>query len=168
MRIIFILFFFVFFFSCNNSKKTQKDKIAEEPELIIKLGFKTNVEDEFVVMLNNIKVDEFQKKNIQVREIVPASSELESIVAKFGEGNKSSNVILSLGKKPKTIFFNGIEFSYGEKSILITSSNFNKFLSTNKFAALENEEFTISTKKLNGKHNPALIAKKRLLDSLFK
>ena len=94
-------------------------------------------------MLNNIKVDEFQKKNIQVREIVPASSELESIVAKFGEGNKSSNVVLSLGKKPKIIFFNGIEFSYGEKSILITGSNFNKFLSTNKFVALENEDFTV-------------------------
>jgi hypothetical protein len=162
---------FMTLFSCENKSTTNETKNIkknEKHELIVKMGFKTSVSDEFVLMMNNIIIDEFQKKNIQIKETVPVSVGFESIVAEFGPGNKSSNVILSLGKKQKVVVFDGIQFSYKNTSILITKSNFNKFLNTNKFVTLEKEGFTISTKIIDGKHNPALIAKKRLLDSLFK
>ena len=165
---LFLLLFFLFSCKDNHNNETEKYKIKEEPELIIRMGFRTSVEDEFKLMLNNIVVDEFQKKNIQVREKVPSTSGFESLEAKFGRGNMSKNVIINLGKKLKTIELNGIEFSYGKKAILITKANFNKFFITKKFVSLEKDGFFLLTKKIGNQHNPALIVKKTLIDSLFK
>lgn len=168
-----ILISFVLVFSCKNETKNDtqgiENSVIETPkELVVKLGFKTSVEDEFRIMLNNIKVDEFQRKNIQVRETVLPSTGFESIIAHLGGEVNTKNLLIHLGKKEKIVEFNGMEFSYGSKSILVTKSNFNKFLNTNKFVVLENDGFVFSTKTINGKHNPAIIARKRLLDSLFK
>ncbi|RSK41513.1 hypothetical protein [Mangrovimonas spongiae] len=170
MKKIVLALFLIIFFSCKNEKAQPKTNIKpiQNKELIVRLGFKTNVKDEFKILLNNIKVDEFQKKNIQVRETVPPSSGFESIVANLGSDVNTRNLLIHLGKKEKTVVFNGIEFSYGNKNILVTKANFNKFLNTNKFLTLEDNGFVFSTKRINGKHNPAIIAKKKLLDSLFK
>lgn len=158
------------FIACNKQKIQQDStlNVNNNKEFIVKLGFKISVDDEFKLMLNNIKVDEFQKKNIQIRETVPTSSGFESIVANFGSEVDTKNFIIHLGAKEKQVEFNGIELSYGNKSILITKSNFNNFFTTNEFVALQDDGFVFLTKTISGKHNPALLARKRLLDSLFK
>ncbi|WP_417237350.1 MULTISPECIES: hypothetical protein [Flavobacteriaceae] len=160
----------VIFMSCKNKVQSLQNEIEAQSkkELVVKLGFKTNVKDEFKILFNNIKVDEFQKKNIQVRETVPPSSGFESIVAHLGGEINTQNLLIHLGKKEKTVEFNGMEFSYGDKSILITKSNFNRFLNTNKFVVLDDNGFVFSTKTIDGKHNPAIMARKKLLDTLFK
>ena len=69
--------------SCNESNQ-QKNPKEIEPDnfkkgLTIEFNFKTSKSDQFKIMMNNIKVDEFQKKNIQIIENVINSAGDESI-----------------------------------------------------------------------------------------
>ena len=168
-----ILLTFMFVFSCKNDTKNDnqviENSVVETPkELVVKLGFKTSVKDEFRIMLNNIEIDEFQKKNILIRETVPVSSGFESVVANFGTGNISNNLSISLGRTPKKVLFNGIEISYGEQLILITKSNFNKFFKTNKYIEFNEDNFGLRTKTLDGTSIPVIYAKESLLNHLIK
>ena len=63
------MFLLIVFVSCkNNDNKTPKIEAKEKQvkNLIVKMEFKTNVEDVFKISVINIIVDEFQKKNIQI------------------------------------------------------------------------------------------------------
>ncbi|EMQ95966.1 hypothetical protein D778_01856 [Xanthomarina gelatinilytica] len=168
-----ILLTFMFLFSCKNDTKNDnqviENSVVETPkELVVKLGFKTSVKDEFRIMLNNIEIDEFQKKNILIRETVPVSSGFESIVANFGN-NISNNLIINLGNKNlKEIELNGIEVSYGEKRVLVTNENIRKHFNINKFVEFDSIKRVFKTIKVAGKHQPSFVARRSLINILKK
>ena len=71
--------------SCNESNQ-QKNPKEIEPDnfkkgLTIEFNFKTSKSDQFKIMMNNIKVDEFQKKNIQIIENVINSAEYTKLLS---------------------------------------------------------------------------------------
>jgi len=159
--------------SCVSCKDTPKKEISSDPkpeskELIIAIEFITNKQDVFLVMLDNIVVDEFQKKNIRIHEVVPPSSEPERIVAMFGANNISNKIVINLGSELKEIQFNSIEFTYGINSIKITKDNYNDYLWSNKFIDFDEGDFSLKTKFVDGKHNPAIFSKQALTDFLKK
>jgi len=160
----------LFFFSCQErgSEKVEKNKTDELKEIVVKIVLKTDTEDVFKIMLNNIEVDEFQKKNIIVKETIPVTSDYDNMTASFGFNNFSHNIIINLGEKLKKVSFNSIEISYGKNKLTINNENYKHYLKANKFVDIDNNSFKIVTKRIDGKHNPVLIAKKNIFNNLIK
>ncbi|MFD2542895.1 hypothetical protein ACFSSB_11245 [Lacinutrix gracilariae] len=161
-------------FACKNEAKhseiqeTINSKLIEtSPELIVSIDFKTNKVDEFRLLLNNIKVDEFQKKNIQIIEKVSPSSSTDNIIAKFGENNISKLFLIVLGTKElKEVIIENIRLSYGKNNINIKPSELEKYFNFNKFIEFDSASNKILTKKVEGKHNPVLQLKPFALKKL--
>ena len=152
--------------SCAKNKKPENKNIPvpEVKELIVKVSFKTSVEDVFKIMMNNIEVDEFQKKTIIVKETIPITTGFENMTVNFGENNFSNNIQIYLGKELKKVHFNTIEFNYGGNVLVITKENFNKFLQVNKFGEFNKDDFSITTEKEANIHNPAVILKHTIIE----
>ena len=88
--------------SCKNSAEEAKvdgNNSESIRRLVVDFSFKTDQEDKFRIMMNNIVVDEFQQKNIQFSEDVPPSSSFENFHAEFDAYNMSNNVVINLGNK---------------------------------------------------------------------
>jgi outer membrane lipopolysaccharide assembly protein LptE/RlpB len=170
---ILLVLIVVFITSCNKDVKRNHEEIVEKPnkqnELTISLQFKSNKADNFKLSLNNIVVDEFQKKNIQIIEKIEPSSGFDEIYASFGTNNVSNNLIINFGdKNEKTITIDNILITLNSKSININHDNFNTYFSHNKFVKKAiNNNITLSTIKKNGKLNPVIFAKPNLINSLM-
>jgi hypothetical protein len=160
-------------FSCNGKKAESNSKVLnkENKELSIEFSLKTNVEDIFRITLTDIYVDEFQNKNISAFEKIPATSNFESMKAKFEEGNFSKNIVIKLGdKNEKEIDLEHIRFSYNKKVIEIDSKNFDTYMAFNKYIkrdSVELNKFYIS-KIGNTNFNPVIYAKQNLISELLK
>ncbi|NNK87388.1 MAG: hypothetical protein HKO90_03820 [Flavobacteriaceae bacterium] len=159
-------------FSCKNeTSQTQEKETAqveeEAPmELEVDFKFKTDKQDVFRVMMNNIEVDEIQKKNIHVFEDVIPTETTESMVMSFGPGNVSNNLIINLGaKEEKTIEIDYIMLTYGGQSQLVNASQLQDFFILNKFIS-QDEQGRLKTQTVDGRHNPTIIAKRKLIGQL--
>lgn len=169
---IYVLIFVVIIFGCNEQKthvlqETEVNKVQEK-SLSIDFKFKTSEADEFKIMMNNIKVDEFQKKNIQIVENVIPSTTEDKIVAKFDPNNISKQVVISLGNKvEKEVTINSILISYGDKHFNLKSpEDFNANLLFNKFIVRDSSSNTLTTKRIDGKLNPTFRIKNSLINQL--
>jgi hypothetical protein len=173
MKSLFLTLLLIAALACKSDSKkklnveAQTEAKEQEKELTVIINFKTNKPDDFKLMLNNIVIDEFQKKNIHIIETVASSTSFEPFRANFGKRNISNYLVFNLGnKEQKEIKINTIEFTYGENTILINKSNFNKFLRVNQFIDYDKNNFSIKTKQVEGKHNPSIFARKTLIDFL--
>ena len=147
------------------------EKTQEEPfkELLIVINFKTNKADTFKLMLNNIEVDDFQKKNIHIFEDVISTNTLDVISANFGINNISNQLHISLGnKEEKVVTIETINISYGKNSLSIESSKLKDFFFFNKFISQDEATSEIKTKKVDGKHSPIMFIKKKAITELTK
>lgn len=158
--------------SCNESNQQINSKETESKNfkkgLTIEFNFKTSKSDEFKIMMSNIKVDEFQKKNIQIVENVIPSTTEDKIVAKFDPNNISKQVVISLGNKvEKEVTINSILISYGDKHFNLKSpEDFNANLLFNKFIVRDSSSNTLTTKRIDGKLNPTFRIKNSLINQL--
>ena len=169
MRKLILVFITVLLFACENKEKevATVNKVEAQPELIVTINFKTNKADEFKLMLNNVIVDEFQKKNIEITEKVVASNKTDIIKAKFGSKNISKNFQIGLGNKEvKVVEIETIKFSYGKKSMLIKASELADYFVFNKYVTFEDNTSKIVTKKIEGKHAPKMTLKSKTLSKL--
>jgi len=172
---VFSLFFIALLvLSCqdktNKVKSVEQVKVEIEPSLIIDLNFKTNKEGVFKIMMNNIQVDELQKKSIHFSEDVISTTTEDAIKAEFDANNISDNIIISFGNKEvKEIEIVNLFVSYGSSQINISSpSDIEKYLAFNKFIERDSTSNKIRTKKINGQHNPGLFFKRNLINLLKK
>ena len=159
--------------SCNNAEK-KEDKASvinnEAPpkkELIVSMEFKTNKEDDFKLMLNNIVYDEFQRKNIHILETVMPSSGVESLTANFGE-NISNEFQFNLGNKvPKEVEVISMTLSYGDNVINVTPNNINDYFAVNnKYVTFDSETAILKTLEVEGKHFPTVVMRQKTLNQL--
>ena len=164
-------------FACKNEAKetTQKEtkvvvkKAKSNPELKVTISFKSNKADEFKLTLNNVIVDEFQKKNVQVIEKITASNKIDELTASFGENNISKNFVIGLGNKVvKEVEIENITLTYGDNTQVIKALDLPKHFVFNKFTSFNEAALKINTKKVDGKHAPALILKAKTLNNLKK
>jgi hypothetical protein len=169
------------FFSCKNEKQDkpslnnnkligQDEEVIRPKEFLFELVYKTNQDDVFNIMMNNIEVDELQKKNIHIFENVITTTNKDIITAKFDAGNISNNIIVNLGNKEvKEVEIISILVSYGNNTININSpKDIDKYLAFNKFVERDSASNKIKTKKVNGEHRPVLVLKRNLINLLKK
>lgn len=162
--------------SCNTSeKKTSNISEIESTQiesrsLIIEFKFKTNKPDVFKIMMDNIEVDELQKKNIHVFENVTPTSKEDKIIAKFDANNMSKNIIINLGTKEiKEVEIINISISYGDNHYSFdTLNDIKKYFAFNRFIDVSEDNKKIKTKKVDGKHNPAISVRQNLIRLLKK
>ena len=155
-------------------KQTKSDTIIEDmadevSELSVVVNFKTNRADNIVFKLNNIVLDEFQKKNVQIVEKVSPTTTSDAINAKFGPNNISNNFIIGLGNREvKEIEIESILLSYGKNTLSVTGNELSKHFTLNKFVTHTPETNKIKTNKVDGKHNPSMILKRKSINTLRK
>ena len=174
---ILILILLTFLAACKEEKKaTEKEAERQteavetteiDKELKVVINFKTDKADEFKLMLNNIKIDEFQRKNVHIIETVEPSSAIETINAKFGRGNIPNNFNINLGvKEQKSVEISSIELSFASNNLVIEGTKLDEFFNINKFINYDNSTGTLTTQKIEGKHYPAILAKRKLINFL--
>lgn len=145
------------------------ENIQTPKQLTINFSFKTNKADVFKIMMNNIQVDELQKKNVHIFENVVPSSKKDRIIAKFEEGAMSRNILIHLGNEEvKEVEVISVELTYGNNHIHIsTAEDFDKYFAVNKFIEKEPVSKKLKTIKRNGQHNPVIYVKSKFLNRLF-
>ncbi|WP_411893956.1 hypothetical protein [Winogradskyella sp. A2] len=150
----------------NNQQTNSEQKKSKS--LKIHFIFRTNKADEFKIMMNNIEVDELQKKQIHISENVEPSSNDDYIVANFDPDNISKQIVIQLGSKiEKEVIINGILISFGDKTVNLNSpEDFNKHLVFNKFIERDSTSNKLITKRIEGKLNPTIRLKNSLINQL--
>ncbi|WP_340076207.1 hypothetical protein [Leptobacterium sp. I13] len=150
-------------------RKEPKNNIIEKPKEILEvtINLKANKKDIFRIELNNIRIDEFQKMNIQVFEEVPVSTNYETINVNFFDGMISNNLVFNLGnKEEKTIDISSIEITNGVRHIKIAPKQIPNYFRLNKFVEFDSISNKIITKKSGNKLNPKLVAKQGLINKI--
>lgn len=175
MKKLILVLLIVITAGCKNENKAEEQNTqaqtaeVEEPikELIIEFQFKTNQEDEFKLMLNDIIKDDFQKKNIHILEKVIPTTSAESMTANFGE-NISNNFQFNLGNKvPKEVEIFSMNVSYGSNSVQITPQNINDYFAVNnKYVQYDTVTNTLKTMKVEGRHFPTILMRSKTLRTL--
>jgi len=171
-KIILVFVVLTTLFACKSDKKNSNNEVATESKkqeniLKVYIEFKTNKQDEFRIILNNIEVDEFQKMNIEAREIIPVTASYEKMNVTFFDNVFSKNFLIGLGNdKLKELEINKIVISRGPNIVTVNKENIQDYFSPNKYVEFKNNK--IITKKVNGKHLPLLFAKSRLINTLKK
>lgn len=173
-RIAVTVVFILTIISCKkNNQISNLEKIENQEttkSLSIKFNFKTNKADVFKIMMNNIEVDELQKKNIHVFEYVAPSNTEETILAEFDDGNISKDIVFNLGSKEiKQVELNSILILYGGNEFNINSiKKINEYIRFNKFIERDTTSNRIKTKIVDGKHNPSFSIKRKLINKIIK
>lgn len=165
MKRIVLLIFVIVLFCCKSEKSQEINVRTNKPkqEFTVKLSFKTNKTDMFSFVLYNIEVDEFQKKWIQINQTVEESETISSIVANF-QNNISRNFRINLGnKEEKEIEIELIELKYGEKSILISPNELDRYFKFNEFVTQDTITNNLIIKKVGQKLEPIMYIEKKYL-----
>ncbi len=166
------IFFFVllFFISCNQNSNSSVESNAskiKKKEFLVSIEYKSNSPDKFKLIMDNIKVDEFQRKSIVITEDVVATTSLDFINANFGE-NISSRIVLNLGNKEvKKVVINELIMSYGDNSIIIDGNSILDSFKLNEFVEFDSTSKELKTKRINNNHAPALILKPKVINQLM-
>ena len=172
MKRVILIFTLLAIVSCKTESKEQAEVANAEPEeiskeLIISMSFKTNKADNFRFSLMNIKVDEFQKKNIQILESVEPTSEFDNLTANFGPNNISNSLKIGFGtKEEKTVSLGSLNISYGENSLDIPPNALSDYFTTNKFIEIDSVSNTLTVKRVDGRMNPLMSLKPKYFKSL--
>lgn len=170
-HIVLSVFTCIVLFSCKENKPLESVKNSnteKEKILSVSLELKTTKEDEFRVMLNQIKVDEFQKMNIQASEVIPITTSYEKMSVRFFENTFSNKLVIGLGnKQPKRVDVNNISLSYGTNIVNIPKAQLSTYFNPNKYANFD-DNMSIITEAVKGNHTPALYANTKLINLLTK
>lgn len=170
MKKTLLVFLFVSILACKSDNQDQVTIVEEKPvnEFIVQLNYKSNFDDEFKLSLNNIKVNEFQKKNIQIIETVAKTTNLDKIVANFGE-NFSRSFTINFGmKKLKEIEIQSIDLTYGTNNLVVSPEELEKYFRFSKYITLDLDTKTLKTQKVDGKHVPLIFLNQTAINILKK
>lgn len=159
--------------SCNTSEKKTSNLSVTETEtnenikknLSVEFVFKTNKPDVFYIKMDNIEIDELQKKHIHIFENVTPTSKEDKIIAKFDAQNMSKHILINLGTKEiKEVEIIEIALSYGDNHYRFNSVNdINKYFAFNRFIDVEEDSKILKTKTVGGRHNPAISVRQNLI-----
>jgi len=175
MKKTFLALVLLTIFACKNEVKkdlnTQIVEHVELPKFIVEMNFKTDKADAFRLMLRNVELDEFQKKDIIIEEKVSPTSSIDLVSASFGEGNISNYFSINFGKQDeKIIEIETITLSYGNNHVVVNRGNFNKYFNPNKDVSVSLDLPNIILhvdKNTNNKSNPTIYAKSSLMAELM-
>ena len=172
LLLVFIVFTLVF--SCKKEEKNENTiKTIEQVEtikneFIVKVNFKTNINDQFTLSLKNIKKDEFQTKKIEITEKISSTTSFDAVEANFGE-NISNNFSIDFGRKDvKEIQLQSIDFSYGINNLKVLPADFEKYFKVNNYIEFDSSTGVLKTLKINNKVRPIVVLKRNAINILKK
>jgi len=106
--------------------------------------------------------------NISITEKVTQSDNFKTIQLDFPEDIKPDyQVGLSFGTKVvKSIEINKIHISYGNNEFDIAPQELNDYFTFNKFLDYNPETGVLQTKKVDGRLNPIIFLRRKIIDKL--
>ena len=175
MKKIFFALLTLVLVSCNNEKPKVEEKseiIEEQIETVkpvkfsIELRLKFSESEEIKLSASNIFINNSRTMNISVTQKMDKSEAFKTVVLDLPENiNPDGQIMLSFGtKKPKTIEFENIIIKNRELEFKLTSQEINNYFTYNKFIVYNPETSVITTKKVDGRHNPILLLRKKIID----
>lgn len=171
------LFFVLIILIVGCKSETKESAVKNDPAVVVEqikelkvvINFKTNKEDEFKLLLNNVPVDEFQRKNVHVIEKVMPTSTTETVTAYFGENNISPSFNFNLGVKDnKEVEIESISMSYGPNSISMSGAELSEYFTINKYITQDSTTNKLTTQRVDGKYYPAMILRRKAYNALIK
>jgi len=178
MKKVFLILITIIALGCKNEKNETKsipetetiglNEIEQTKEFIAKISYRTNKDDEFKIMLNNIVQDEFQRKNIYIIEKVVSNSVFENITANFGEVDNLPNEFhINFGvKEIKEVEIESIELTYGKNNLIINAAELKDYFNFNKYVEHDSVSNKFTTKNIDGVHYPTILLKIKGINAL--
>lgn len=164
--------------SCKNNKgelaKEATEEITEEvtvkkPEkLIVELELKYSESDEIILSSSKVFINNNRTMNLSVIEKVKKSDEFKTIILDFPENIKPDyQIYVNFGnKEEKSIEIKGVKITYGEVSYDVSPQEMNNYFNFNKYIKYNSEKGIMTIKKDNGKLNPLMFFRRKIVVSL--
>lgn len=147
------------------AENNEVEEVVKELEIV--MNFKTDTAGDFRLMMNNIEIDDLQRKNIHVIEKVEPASGVDEIRAKFGPNNMSNNIYINFGnKETKNVEIVGLQFQFGNNGLTIDANSLPEYFTFNKYVVFDSISNTIKTQRIDGIHNPNIILKRKYIRTL--
>ena len=176
-KLIFV-FLMVTIVSCKNNKEesVKKDAIVDseiiEPtkpnKFIVSIELKYSQSEDIKLFTNDVFINNNRSMSISIKEKVTKSDNFKTVLLDFPEDIKPDyQVGLSFGTKiVKTIEIKNIRISYGDVEFAFTSQELNDYFVFNKFIDYNPETGLIQTKKADGRLNPIMFLRGKIMDKL--
>ncbi|HLT54042.1 MAG TPA: hypothetical protein VKZ97_09125 [Flavobacteriaceae bacterium] len=177
MRFSVFLLVSLLLFNCKEEKEQNLDsqdniEIAEEPKgddkFKFDFDFETSVPDDFSITANDVFMNNNQFMNVKVTHKLNANETQKKIRFEFPENIVPDyQLMLSLGmKNEKKVTVKSILLTYNETEFNVTPDKVEEYFTLNKFVEYNPESGILTTKKVEGNHNPLLFVRKKILDSI--
>lgn len=172
-------FFLVFLivgcvFSCNEEKKENKIKPTKEAEIehinALSLNFEAVIENDgkFTLFFMEEGQEHISLKNSKAID-VKGGLDTQNLVFTIKEETIPTKLFLRFvnDERVQSISVKSATFSYGKKSFQIPDSLFFQYFMPNKFVDYNKENFTATTKEIDGDYLPRFFSRKVLIDKIL-
>lgn len=177
MKKVFFTLITLVLISCNNEKPKvegkseiieEKIQVNEPNQFIMDLNLKSSETDVLKMFANNIFINNERTMNISLSGKINKSENLSTMSFSFPKDIKPDvQVYFSLGtKNEKKIYIENINLSFGQTKFSIKANELEDYFAFNQFVNYNSETGEISTKKVNGKHNPLMILRRKIIDQI--
>jgi len=160
--------------SCKNDKSEPAKEVIVQNEIVnlekflLEVELKYSQADEIKLFANDVFINNKRRMNISVIEKINKKDVFTTKALDFPENIKPDfQVGLSFGNKiVKSVEIKRIHISYGEAEFDISSQDLNNYFTFNKFISYNVETGVLQTKKIEGKYNPLMFLRKKIIDKL--
>ena len=171
---VLVLFLVASIFACKEEKKTESNKLREEPfvksknELSFMLEATIENNGTFTLFFLEEGQEQISLKNSEATE-VKGSNDTQIISFTIKEDIIPDKLFLRFvnEERKQTITIKRALLTFGEKSIVIQDSLFNQYFMPNKFVEYDNNNFTATTKVIDGEYLPRFSSRDVLLQKML-
>lgn len=177
MKKLFLAIITLIFISCD----TKKPEVVEEPivvenevkkekpnKLIIIAELKYSQSEDIKLFATNVFINNNRSMNINITEKVNKSDTFNNVTLDFPDNIKPDYQLgINLGVKiPKTIEIKNMNVSFGDSEFSIQGTELNDYFTFNKFLEYNPENGLITTNLVDGKLNPIMFFRRKIIDQL--
>jgi hypothetical protein len=178
MKKIAFIILIVMMSSCkNNTGEPPKEDTAAETKIIelakpnkfsVTIELKYSQPEDIKLFSNDVFINNNRSMSISVKEKVAKSDNFKTVLLDFPKDIKPDyQVGVSFGTKVvKSIEIKSVRVSYGDVEFAFTSQELNNYFVFNKFIDYNPETGLIQTKKADGRLNPIMFLRGKIMDKL--
>lgn len=159
--------------ACKDPKTVNQPMVQKAPQkamsnLIFDMHIKTTEPDVFSLFANDVFLNNNQFMSISIKHKLNGNETDKSLHFEFPKNIKPDHQMgISLGpNKVKDVTITDATLTYGDTEFKISQDNLMDYFTTNRYVDYDSETKSLKTKKVDGKYNPLLFFRKRILDSL--
>lgn len=179
MKKLTLVLLVITFFSCKNEEnvaekaKQQNNKLEQKIEkknrLVFEIDFKTTKPDDFILFSNDVFLNNSQFMNFIITHKMNSNENQKVIKFEVPDEIKPDvSLGLILGREnEKAITVKLIKVHTNNVEYLISPDELNDYFTFNKFIEYNPETGIINTKRIDGKYNPTMFLRKKIINKLF-